>query len=207
MIPSWMNRASLRRATGRFVALYGWQPLGVLCAGVLLFALAMDQLAVEYDELTERMIALEKKSRDMTRKTGQQKQWEATLKEKRERLAREKVRGFPAATAEQAGAQLLGEMQVLAAAAQAKPVSGSVMPSRRSGAFAAIRAEGEIEAPTQSLVNLLESLARAPRVMKISRLDVRVPDVERPATLSIKLVVESFHAAPEADARKEVPKK
>jgi hypothetical protein len=207
MIPSWMNRASLRRATGRFIALYGWQPLGILCAGVLLFALAMDQLRVEQDELTEHMTALEKKSRDMTRKTGQQKQWEATLKEKRERLAREKVRGFSAATAEQASAQLLGELQALAAAAQAKPLGGSAMPPRRSGAFAAIRAEGEIEAPTRSLVHLLESLVHAPRVMKITRLDVRVPDVEQPATLMVKLAVESFHAAPEAAARKEVPKK
>jgi hypothetical protein len=127
-----MNRASLRRATGRFVALYGWQPLGVLCVGVLLFALAMDQLGVEYDELTERMTALEKKSRDMTRKTGQQKQWEATLKEKRERLAREKC-GFPAATAEQAGARCwakcsVGRRRGRSAAASCRRAAAVLLP-------------------------------------------------------------------------------
>lgn len=188
---------NVERAAGRFLAIYGWQPLGVLCVVLLLFALVADHFYAEYESASENIAALEKKNREMKRKTGQQKQLEATLKEKRESLAQWREKGFPAATPESAGASLLGEIQNLAAAAQIKAVAGSALPPQFEGSFVQLRAEGEFAAQTRHLVTLLEGMANSPKMLRVDTLKVAVQDPAQPSMLSVRLAVRGFYAPPQ----------
>jgi len=186
----------VQRAAKRLLAIYGWQPAGVLCAVILLFAVVADHFIAEYRELSEQSAVLDKKSRDMKLKIGQQQKLEAVLKEKRDLLAQQSAKGFFAATAELAGPALLGELQNLATAAGAKVLGGTPLPPRNADGIAVIQAEGELEAQTRQLVALLEGMANGPKGIKVTALKVNVQDPAQPATLKVKLTAQGFYVEP-----------
>lgn len=192
---------NVKRMAGRFLAIYGWQPLGVLCVVLLLFVLAADYFYTEYENVSENIAALEKKSREMKRKTGQQKQLEATLKEKQEQLAQQRGKGFSATTPELAGALLLAEIQNLAAAPQITLEAGNALPPRLEEEFALLQAEGGFSARTRQLVALLEGMAHSPKILRVDTLKVVVQDPEQPNMLSVKLAVRGFYATPQKSSR------
>lgn len=186
----------VQRAAKRLLAIYGWQPAGVLCAVILLFAVVADHFIAEYRDLSEQNAVLDKKSRDMKLKIGQQQKLEAVLKEKRELLAQQSAKGISAATAELAGAAFLSELQNQATAAGAKVVGGSPLPPRSADGIAVIQAEGELEAQTRQLVAMLEGMAKGPKGIKVTALKVNVQDPAQPAKLTVKLTAQGFFIEP-----------
>ena len=186
----------VQRAAKRLLAIYGWQPAGVLCAVFLLFAVVADHFIAEYRELSEQSTLLDKKSRDMKLKIGQQQKLEAVLKEKRELLAQQSVKGISAATADLAGPAFLSELQNQATAARAKVVGGTSLPPRNADGLAVIQAEGELEAQTRQLVAMLEGMANGSKGIKVTALKVSVQDPSQPATLKVKLTAQGFYVEP-----------
>ena len=186
----------IERAAQRFVAIYGWQPVGILCVALLLSALAADHFVSEYGILSDKTTSLEKKSSDMKRKIGQQKQLETLLKEKQEMLAIQQEKGYFGITPEMAGPLLLGDLQNLTMATRAKAPFGNVLPPSAEQGFTFLQAEVGFDALTQQLVAFLENVANSPKAMKINMLDVVVQDAEQPAMLTVKLAAQSFYVAP-----------
>lgn len=186
----------VQRAAKRLLAIYGWQPAGVLCAVILLFAVVADHFIAEYRDLSEQSAVLDKKSRDMKLKIGQQQKLEAVLKEKRELLAQQSAKGISAATTELAGPAFLSELQNQATAAGAKVVGGTSLPPRNADGLAVIQAEGELEAQTRQLVAMLEGMANGPKGIKVTALKVSVQDPSQPATLKVKLTAQGFYVEP-----------
>lgn len=187
---------NLERAAQRFVAIYGWQPVGILCVIVLLGALAADHFISEYGTLSDKQVSLDKKSGDMKRKIGQQKQLETVLKEKQETLATQQEKGYFGITPELAGPLLLSELQNLATTARVKAASGNVLPPSSEQGFTLLQAEAGFSALPQQLVAFLENAANLPKAMKINMLDIVVQDAEQPASLTVKLAAQSFYVAP-----------
>lgn len=187
---------NIARTARRFLAIYGWQPVGVMLAVFLLFALVADGYFAEYRELSEQAAGLEKKVADMKAKVGQQKKLEESLKEKQAELAGQRQKGFAAATPDQAGAMLLDEIRRQATASRATVTTGSVLPPAAENGFTVLRAEGEFTASTQQLVGFLENAANAPKGMRIDTLKVNVQNPEQPALLTVKLAVRGFYVEP-----------
>lgn len=190
-----MMRAGTERAASRFVAIYGWRPVGILCAILLLCILAADHFVSEYGALSDNVASLEKKNRDMKRKIGQQKQLETALKEKQEVLDVQQAKGYFGITPELAGPLLLSDLQSLATASRAQAPAGSVLAPNSEQGFTFLQAEAGFSTSTQQLVALLESAANSPKAIKITLLDIAVQDTEQPA-LAVKLAAQSFHVAP-----------
>lgn len=187
---------NIERMADRLLAIYGWQPLGVICVVLLLFVLSADYFYAEYESATEDVAALEKKSREMKRKVGQQKQLEAALKEKQALLATQREKGFAAATPEMAGSLLSSEIQNMATASQAKFESGNALPPRIEEGLALLQAEGRCTAQTRQLVAFLESMANSSKTVRVEMLKVSVQDPAQPAMLSVQLMVRGFYAEP-----------
>ena len=192
---------NIERTAKRFLAIYGWQPVGVMLAVFLLFALVVDHYFAEYRELSEQSASLDKKVRDMKAKVGQQKKLEAVLKDKQAELAKQREKCFAAATPDQAGTMLLDEVRRLATVSRAAVTAGNVLPPGAEDGFAILRAESELNASTQQLVGFLESAANSPKGMRIDTLKVNVQNPEQPALLAVKLAVQSFYVEPVKGAR------
>lgn len=188
---------NIERMASRLLAIYGWQPLGVVCVVLLLFALSADYFYAGYESASEDIAALEKKSREMKRKVGQQKQMEVVLKEKQSLLEKQREKGFVASTPELAGPLLLGEIQNLATASQIKFESGNAMQPRIADGFALLQVEGRFAAQTRQLVAFLESAANSSKIVHIEVLKVAVQDAAQPAMLSVQLMAQGFYAAPQ----------
>lgn len=188
---------NIERMTSRLLAIYGWQPLGVLCAVLLLFVLSADYFYAEYASATEDIAALEKKSREMKRKVGQQKQLEAALKEKQALLAQQREKGFAAPTPESAGPMLVSEIQSLATASQAKFESGNALPPHVEDGLALLQAEVRLAAQTRQLVALLEKAANSPKTVRIMTLKVSVQDPAQPSMLAVQMIARGFYAEPQ----------
>lgn len=187
---------SIERASHRFVAIYGWQPLGILCVILLLSALAADHFVSEYETLSGDGVLLQKKNSDVKRKIGQQKQLETALKEKQETLAFQQEKGYLGGTPESAAPQLLDDLQNLVIASHAKAPLGNVLPPRTEQELTFLQAEVGFDARTQHLVTFLENVANSPKAMKIDMLDINVQDVEQPSMIVVKLAAQSFYVAP-----------
>lgn len=186
----------IERAAQRFVAIYGWQPVGILCVVLLLSIMAADHFVAEYGTLSDESAALEKKSSDMKRKIGQQKQLETVLKEKQELLATQQQKGYFGITPELAGPLLLSDLQNLATSTHVKAPLGNIAPPSAEQGFTFLKTEVEFSALTQQLVAFLENAANSPKLMKIDMLDINVQDAEQPAMLAVKLAAQSFYVAP-----------
>jgi hypothetical protein len=186
----------IERAAQRFVAIFGWQPVGILCVVLLVSVMAVDHFVAEYGTLSDKSASLEKKSGDMKRKIGQQKQLETVLKEKQELLAARQEKGYFGITPELAGPLLLTDLQNLATATHVKAPFGNVLPPSAEQGSTLLKAEVEFSALTQQLVAFLENAANSPKLMRIDMLDINVQDAELPAMLVVKLAAQSFYVAP-----------
>lgn len=193
---------NIERAITRLRAIYGWQPVGILLAIALMFALVIDHFTVQYLELSEEVETLAKKTTDMKTHVEREKKTAELLQERTARLAAQRARVHQAATPEQAGAALVEDVRGLLDAARARQVAIQALPPEGRGGFGVIRAEGNFDALTQQLVTLLENIGRAPRAMKITELRVGVMESEgRPSALNVRLAVQGFHADPARDAK------
>lgn len=185
------------RSFQRFYAIFGWRPLALLGIVILIFALVMDSLYSEYDELEQQIAGQEKKLRNMKAKIGQQKQLETALKEKQEKLLELSAKGFVAPTPEAAGGMLVGEMQNQVNGVRGKDFAGTPQAPDLSNGLALIRADVQFGALTQQFVALLDGLANSARVMRINSLEVSVPDTSMPNGLTVKAVVQGYAPAPQ----------
>jgi len=192
----------ITRAYQRFFAIFGWQPLGVLLAILLVFTLVMDNLYGEYTELDQEIAGLEKKHRLMKAKIGQQKQLEAALKEKQEKLADIQSRGFFSPKPEGAVDLLIAEMQNQVNSVHGKAYLGTPQEPLVSNGFAVIRAEVQFNVLTQQLVALLDNLPNSPRAIRANSLEITVPDPAQPAELIVKAVVQGVAPIPVGAAAK-----
>ncbi|MHB9117871.1 MAG: hypothetical protein ACYC2R_06325 [Burkholderiales bacterium] len=186
----------MERAGQRFLAIFGWQPLGIVLAVFLVFALVADHFMTDYWTLSDQAAALEKKARDMKRKAGMQKMLEASLKEKQSLLDKQQARGFSAATSDLAGPLFLTEAQNLVQAARAQPKGGTVLPSRPENGLVVLQVEDSFEALTQQFVGVLEGIANSAKGMKILNLKVSVQTPETPALLTGAMTLQSFYVEP-----------
>lgn len=186
------DKMMISRAYQRFYAIFGWQPLGVLLAILLVFALVMDNLYGEYAELDQEITGLEKKLRTMKAKIGQQKQLEAALKEKQEKLAEMQGRGFGAPNPDGAANLLIGEMQTQVAAVRGAGYLGTPQPPVIANGLAVVRADVQFTALTQQLVALLDNLPNAPQSIRVNTLEIGVADPAQPSTLTVRAVVQGF---------------
>lgn len=187
---------NIERASHRFVTIFGWQPVGILCVILLLSALAADHFVTEYGVLTNNGAAQQKKNNDVKRKIGQIKQLETALKEKQEILAFQHEKGYFGMTPELAAPQLLEELQNLANASKARDPMGNVLPPRVEKELTFLQAEVGFDARTQHLVTFLENVANSPKAIKIEMIDVNVENIEQPSKIAVKLAAQSFYVAP-----------
>ncbi|MFA7242483.1 MAG: hypothetical protein WC091_20430 [Sulfuricellaceae bacterium] len=187
---------NIERASHRFIAIYGWQPVGILCAILLLSAVAADHFVSEYETLSADGVVLQKKNSDVKRKIGQQKQLEAVLKEKQEILAFQQEKGYAGLTPELAAPQLLDELHNLVLASHAQAPLGNALSPRVEQELTYLQAEVGFDARTQHLVSFLENVANSPKAMKIDMLDINVQDVEQPSMIVVKLAAQSFYVPP-----------
>lgn len=186
----------MERAGQRFLAIFGWQPLGIVLAVFLVFALVADHFMTDYWTLSDQAAALEKKARDMKRKAGMQKMLEASLKEKQSLLDKQQARGFSAATSDLAGPLFLTEAQNRVQAARAQAKGGTVLPSRPENGLVVLQVEDSFEALTQQFVGVLEGIANSAKGMKILNLKVSVQTPETPALLTGAMTLQSFYVEP-----------
>lgn len=187
---------NIERPTHRFITIFGWQPVGILCAILLLSALAAEHFVSEYKTLSDNGAVQQKKVNDIKRKIGQLKQLETALKEKQGILAFQQEKGYPGTTPEQAAPHLLEELQNLAVASKAKEPLGNVLPPRVEQELTFLQAEVGFDARTQHLVTFLENVANSPKAIKIEMLDVNVENIEQPSKIAVKLAAQSFYVAP-----------
>ncbi len=187
---------SMERAGQRFLAIFGWQPIGVMLAVLLVFALVTDHFMADYSSLSDQAAALAKKTRDMKHKLGLQKILETSLKEKQSLLARQRERGFSAISADLAGPLLLTEALNLVQATRAQGQGGIVLPSRPENGLVVLQIEANFEALTQQFVGVLESMANSAKGMKILNLKVSVQNPEAPSLLTAALTLQSFYVEP-----------
>lgn len=187
---------TLSRAYQRFYAIFGWQPVGVLLAILLVFALVMDNLYGEYAELDQEIGGFEKKLRTMKTKIGQQKQLEASLKEKQEKLGGMQVRGFTVPNPEGAANLLIAEMQGQVNGVRGSGFLGTPQAPVMSNGLAVIQAEVQFTALTQQLVALLDNLPNLPRSIRVNALEIAVTNPAQPSEVAVKIVVQGFSPPP-----------
>lgn len=186
----------------RLHAIYGWQPVGIILAIILLFSLVVDHFAVQYLDFSEESETLAKKTRDMKSHVDRLKKTEILLQERRDLLVTQRNKGYAAATPEQAGAALVADVQGMLNAAHAKQAAVQPLPPSVADGFAIIQADASFDVLTQQLVTLLENIAQAPKPMKINELKVGIVETDgHPSALNVHLTLQSFHADPTRDAK------
>jgi hypothetical protein len=186
------------RTLRRFLAIYGWRPIGVLFAILLAFAVVLDTLSADYQELAEQRDDLDRKVQTMRAKADSQPKLEALLRQRQQQFGALGSKYFAAESADMAAPPLRAQVETIVAASQGHLEGGAAVPPQTGKAGVTyIQTQVDFGAFTQHLVHFLEAIDKSDRALRVTELTAVVTNPEQPAELKVSAVVQGVAIVPE----------